>query len=151
MMLKNNIILRFAESADAEQIAVIEKTCFSQPWSINQIRDEITNEKAIFIVAAADSTICGYISGQLILDEFYISNIAVKSDYRGNGIASAIINFVIDVLKNKDCSLLTLEVRESNSIARKLYENNGFINLGIRKNFYSAPTENACIYTLYVK
>ncbi len=92
---------------------------------------------------------CGYISGQLILDEFYINNVAVTEKYRNMGIASSLINELIIKLKNTVCALATLEVRESNLNARKLYEKFGFINLGIRKDFYSHPIENACIYTLY--
>ena len=150
MMQKNNIIIRQAKNSDAEQIGEIEKNCFSQPWTVNQIKKEINNEKAIFIVASADDIICGYISGQLIIDEFYISNIAVSSDFRNLGIATAIIKKLIEILMQMKCALLSLEVRESNVIARKLYENTGFVNLGLRKNFYSAPKENACIYTLYL-
>lgn len=149
MMQRNNVILRIAVTSDAAMIADIEKSNFSRPWSKAQIEQEILNPKALFIVAENQGIVCGYVSGQLILDEFYISNIAVKNDCRNCGIGHSIINTLIDSLKVTDCSLITLEVRESNAPARHLYEKLGFINLGIRKNFYSMPSENACIYTLY--
>ena len=149
MMQRIDFSVRRAITFDAERIAHIEKECFSAPWSVAQVKDEIEKENVIFLSAVAENNFCGYISGQLILDEFYISNVAVTESFRGNGIASALIEHLISLLSEKNCSLMTLEVRESNVNARKLYEKFGFVNLGIRKNFYSHPTENACIYTLY--
>lgn len=138
-----------AELTDAYGISLIEKECFSAPWSENQIREEILKDNSVFLVTKIDNDLCGYISGQLIIDEFYINNVAVTEKYRNNGIASSLIEKLIDELQQTDCVLATLEVRESNINARKVYEKFGFINLGIRKDFYSHPRENACIYTLY--
>lgn len=150
MKLKTDYIITTAKTENAFEIAQIEAECFSQPWSQKQIENEISNEKALFLTAVSDDRVFGYVSGQLILDEFYISNIAVSSAYRTLGIGSALIKSLIKRLINTDCSLLTLEVRESNSSARYLYEKLGFQNLGNRKDFYSFPREDACIYTLYL-
>lgn len=150
MMQRNDCIIYYAHADDAKQIAKIEAECFSSPWSENQIEEEINNIKAIFLTAKTDSTVCGYVSGQLILDEFYISNIAVKDQYRNKGLGTLLLKKLIQILYEKSCSLVTLEVRESNFTARRLYENLGFIDLGIRKDFYSFPKENAHIYTLYL-
>lgn len=143
--------IEFAQLPDAERISQIESECFSQPWSFSQISEEIQNPDAVFICAKNNNDILGYVSGRLILGEFYISNIAVDSIYRNCHIGSALISELIEILKTKDCTLLTLEVRESNTNARKLYEKTGFVDLGIRKGFYSMPKEDAHIYTLYVK
>jgi ribosomal-protein-alanine N-acetyltransferase len=149
MMQRINFTLASAELSDACDISLIEDECFSAPWSENQIKDEISRDNVIFLTAKSDGNLCGYISGQLILDEFYINNVAVTEKCRNNGIASALIAELINKLKHCNCALATLEVRESNYGARNVYEKFGFENLGIRKNFYSKPTENACIYTLY--
>lgn len=149
MMQKTDFYISLAQITDADAIAEIEKECFSSPWSKNQIEDEITRDNVIFLVAKTDNILCGYISGQLILDEFYISNVAVTDLFRGRGVASLLIGELICKLQKRDCCMATLEVRESNISARRLYEKFGFINLGIRKDFYSLPKENACIYTLY--
>lgn len=135
---------------DAHAISEIEKKCFSSPWSENLIAEEILKDNVVFLTAKSQEILCGYVSGQLILDEFYISNIAVTADFRNCGIASSLLDSLIRILKNKNCVMITLEVRQSNAFAIKLYENFGFKNLGIRKNFYSSPTENAYIYTLYL-
>ena len=149
MMQKTDIVIRKAVVSDSGIIADIEKECFSSPWSVNQIAEEIVKENVVFLSAEINNVLCGYVSGQLILDEFYISNIAVTNAFRGRGVASLLLDKLINELQNKVCSFVTLEVRESNNSARRLYEKFGFSNLGIRKDFYSAPKENACIYTLY--
>lgn len=149
MRLKTDYNLEFAQIIDAEAIAELEKENFSSPWSLTQIIEEIKNPNSFFLTAKCGNNVLGYVSGQLIIDEFYISNIAVKSAYRNNGIATALLNTLIDIVRNKRAAFITLEVRESNTVARTLYEKLGFKNLGIRKNFYSHPTENANIYTLF--
>ena len=148
MKQRNNILIENALISDADMIARIENECFSAPWSLKQIEEEIAKENVIFIKAVCDNTLIGYVSGQMILDEFYISNVAVTAPYRKMGVGNKLISELIDMLKNTDCVFATLEVRQSNKNAISLYEKFGFENLGIRKNFYSLPTENAYIYTL---
>ena len=149
MKQKIKFDINSAGAADSGWIAEIEKQCFSSPWSENQIREETEKDNVIFIAAKSGDIGIGYVSGQLILDEFYISNIAVSEKYRNNGIASALLNELIKRLDTGNCTFTTLEVRESNLGARSLYEKFGFRLLGLRKDFYSAPKEDACIYTLY--
>lgn len=151
MMQKIKYLIRRAVVSDAVKISEIEKECFSLPWSLQQVRNEIPKNNVIFLSAVTDDDFCGYISGQLILDEFYISNVAVTEKFRRFGVGSALIDNLITELKNTECSLITLEVRVSNHSARHVYEKFGFQNLGLRKKFYSHPTEDACIYTLYLK
>ncbi len=149
MKQKIDYIVTDAIDSDASYIAKLEKECFSAPWSLAQITEEISKNNVIFLVSKTENDFCGYISGQLILDEFYISNVAVFEEFRCQGIASSLITELINRLEKTDCSFATLEVRQSNINARKVYEKFGFMELGIRKDFYTAPKENACIYTLY--
>lgn len=148
-MQKLNFNVEKAAFRDARAVAKIESDCFSLPWSYNQIAEEIAAENAVFLVAKADETVLGYVSGRLIYDEFFISNIAVDEKFHLCGVASALLDKLKEILSSKNCSLITLEVRESNSSARKLYEKYGFTDLGVRKDFYSAPKEDARIYTFY--
>ncbi len=149
MKLKTDFYVVCAEIDDAAEIAVLENENFSLPWTHEQICDEINKPNSIFLSAKAKDKLVGYVSGQLILDEFYISNIAVSKDFRNLGIAAALMSELINRVKASEAVLITLEVRESNEAAKRLYEKFAFVNLGIRKNFYSYPTENANIYTLY--
>ena len=151
MMQKIDYKIDYATSADCIFISQLENENFSSPWSLSQIESEILRADCYFFVARCGSEVIGYISGQLILDEFYISNIAVSSLYRKLGVASALINRLLSTLTEINCVFATLEVRYSNLPARSLYEKLGFELLGKRKSFYTKPTEDACIYTYYFK
>ena len=129
MMQKTDMRIKNAEAQDADIIAEIEIECFSAPWSKIQVAEEIVKENVIFLVAKIDDVLCGYVSGQMILDEFYISNIAVTKDYRNRGVASLLLEKLICELQSRTCAFATLEVRESNFSARKLYEKFCFTNL----------------------
>lgn len=142
-------IIRNAVAADAPAIAAIEAVCFSSPWSLAQIEDEIGKGNALFFVAKSGGTVCGYVSAEDICGECYMNNLAVASACRRRGIAAALMRSLTDAAKSRGCEFLTLEVREGNVPARNLYETCGFSLAGVRKNFYDVPKENACIYTLY--
>ncbi len=132
------------------EIALLEKECFSSPWSENALSEELNNESSHFIVAVSDKVL-GYIGVQEICGEAYITNIAVFDEYRKNGIGRKLLILAAEGAKSRKCEFITLEVRESNKSAISLYESEGFDIAGIRKNFYSDPTENGIIYTKYFR
>ncbi len=134
-----------------KQVAELEKLCFSEPWSEQSLFETIENNNNYFFVAEKDNIVLGYIGIYNICGEGNITDFAVFPQYRRKGIGSAIIKFAIDKCKSINMDFLTLEVRESNSNAISLYEKMGFIKIGIRKSFYSKPTENAILMTIYFK
>ena len=142
-------LIRTAALSDAERIAALEAACFSAPWSLRQIEEEITKDNAPFFVAVNAQGVCGYVSAEDICGECYMNNLAVSGEYRRQGIAAALMARLIEASRSRGCEFLTLEVREGNVPARKLYEACGFSLVGVRKNFYDAPKENACIYTIF--
>ena len=144
-----NIIIKKADNSFVEDIAELEKLCFYPPWSPAQIESEINKESAIFLVCICDGEFSGYVSGDNIAGELYIGNIAVKKEYQGKGLGYSLMKEIIEQAKNQNCSLLTLEVRKSNLSAIKLYEKCSMTLVGERRNFYTHPTEDACIYTIY--
>lgn len=144
-----DVIIRNAVAADAPVVATMEAACFSAPWSLAQIEDEIGKDNALFFVAESGGSVCGYVSAEDICGECYMNNLAVSVEYRRRGIADTLMRTLTDAAKSRGCEFLTLEVREGNVPARKLYETFGFSLVGVRKNFYDMPKENACIYTLY--
>lgn len=127
-------------------LAEIERACFHAPWSETMLREELG--KGIFLVAEQDGRTAGYVGCQTVQDEGYITNVAVSPDFRRQGIAKALITELIEQAKAKRLAFVTLEVRESNAAARALYAGAGFQPVGIRKNFYSNPTENAVLMTI---
>lgn len=130
------------------EIARLEAECFSQPWSENALSEELKNENSHFLAAVSDGVL-GYIGVQEICGEAYITNVAVFGEYRKEGIGRKLLNEACNSAKERGCEFITLEVRESNSAAISLYESEGFEKAGVRKNFYSSPTENGVIYTKY--
>ncbi len=141
-------ILKKMGAEHIEQIAVLEKECFSEPWSENALSEELANENSHFLVAVSDEVL-GYIGVQEICGEAYITNVAVFGKHRKSGIGRTLVRAACEGAQSRGCEFITLEVRESNVPAITLYESEGFEKAGLRKNFYSAPTENGVIYTRY--
>ena len=128
-------------------LAEIERACFHAPWSENMLREELG--KGIFLVAEQDGRTAGYVGCQTVLDEGYITNVAVSPDFRRQGIARALIAGAASRKPRENgLAFVTLEVRESNAPAIALYTGAGFAPVGKRKNFYSNPTENAVLMTI---
>lgn len=123
----------------------IEKACFSNPWSREDIAAQIDCPTSHFFVAVVSGKVAGYMGLQIFSGEGYVTNVAVLPQYRGQGIAKALISKQFE----NEMDFITLEVRESNTPAISLYEKTGFEKIGIRPNFYSNPTENAVIMTKY--
>jgi len=131
--------------------AQIEKDSFSRPWSEEALKEEIENETARFFVLFCAEKAVAYGGMHIVCGEAYIDNIAVFENLRGYGFGKHITNHLMQTAKKENCEFISLEVRESNIPAKKLYEKLGFIRIGRRKNFYSAPQEDAEIYTYYFK
>ena len=130
------------------QIAALERECFSTPWTENMLEDALFDSQASFIVAEAeDGSILGYAGLHVIVDEGYIDNIAVREEYRRQGVGEALLGAFIRFGTEK-LAFLTLEVRPSNEPAIRFYMKHGFAQVGRRKNFYSAPKEDALLMTL---
>ena len=133
-------------------VAAIERECFSKPWTEQMLRDEMDNMSASFIVAEADNgRAIGYAGLTVVLDEGYINNVAVRSQFRKNGVASALLDVFIRFAQAHELAFLTLEVRASNEAAIALYQKHGFEEVGRRKNYYEDPKEDALLMTRYFK
>lgn len=137
--------------SDISEITELEKTCFSEPWSEKSLKEELANDTARFYVLRDNETLLGYIGANNICNEVYITNVAVNEKYRGKGYGKMLVNHLVKQAEAENALFVTLEVRKSNESAIALYEKCGFKKIGERKNFYSKPTEDALIYTLYIK
>lgn len=137
---------------DALQTSLIEEECFTQPWSQKAFEDEFHNELATILVArdTKSGNVIGFADARVLCGECYINNIAVTASARGNGIGDALVTSLIDSVCDK-AEFITLEVRASNEVAQSLYKKHGFIQVGIRKNFYQKPTEDALLMTKNLK
>ena len=140
------MIIRQALTPDAEGIYEIEKLCFADPWSYESIVYEMeTNPAAYYVVAEIEGQIVGYAGLWWITDEGHITNVAVRPGFRGRGIASCVVETLLEHTEAEGIKDFTLEVRESNTAGIALYEKFGFCIEGMRKEYYRDNRENALI------
>lgn len=132
-------------AAHVPQVARLERLCFCDPWSEKSIASELQNPLSLWLVAQEDGRVLGYVGSQTVLDESDMMNVAVDPEFRRQGIARALIEALIAALAEGGSRCLRLEVRVSNESARSLYERMGFRKLGLRKNYYQNPREDALI------
>lgn len=130
------------------QMARIEALCFSQPWSEQSLRDELHAPLAHVLVCERDGAVLGYVGMRLVLDEGYITNIAVHPRFRRAGIGRALLGELRRYAERRGLDILTLEVRESNAGAQALYRACGFAPAGRRRRYYEEPVEDAILMTL---
>ena len=139
------MIITNMTSDHVAQIASMEKLCFSDPWSENSIASELDNKLSLWLVALEDGKVVGYVGSQTVLGWTDMMNIAVHPDYRRQGIAEKLVSKLVEELKVAQGENLTLEVRASNTPAISLYEKLDFQQVGLRKNYYHNPKEDALI------
>ena len=133
------------------QIEELEKQCFSLPWTWEQLMSQLPDDGHEFLAAEEDGKVLGYVGMMTVLDEGYISNVAVAPAFRRQGIADLLITELLDRARIRELSFVTLEVREHNEPAIALYRKHGFVPVGLRKNYYELPVENALLMTKYLK
>ena len=136
-------------AAHLDGVLEIENACFSRPWSRQSLENEMKSSHSLFYVAVENGCVTGYIGMSFVLDEGYLYNVAVRPGYREKGVGSALIQTLVTYCKKHNFAFLTLEVRESNRVARALYEKFGFVKVGERKQYYTDPVEAAVLMTLF--
>ena len=134
-------IIRMNES-HVSAVAELERQNFSEPWPEIAVRSELTNKLSLWLVALEGDTVVGYVGSQTVLGEADMMNIAVADTHRRRGIARMLVE---ELIRQLDAYQLTLEVRASNAPAIALYEKLGFTHVGLRKNYYHKPKEDALI------
>lgn len=138
-------LIRRMEEKDIEQVKQLEKQCFSVPWSENILKDGLNSRFDTYLVWEKDEIVTGYCALRVLADEGEIQRIAVLPSWRGYGIGKSLMEAMIQTSREKGAVQMSLEVRESNIGARKLYEKYGFMQEAVRRNYYENPVENACI------
>ncbi|CAG7839329.1 30S ribosomal protein S18 [Clostridium novyi B str. ATCC 27606] len=141
----NNLSLQEMKEEDLESVLKINNICFNPPWKLQTLKNEFRNNFSKYIVLKDQhNKIIGYAGIWLIIDEAHITNIAVHPDYRGLGASNYLMNGIMDICTEKKIPAITLEVRENNTVARNLYKKYGFLEEGLRKNYYG-PNVNALV------
>ncbi len=134
--------------SDAKELSRLDEKCFASPWSELSFLNEASNPLAQYVIAKTEEKIIGYAGFWQVVDEGQITNIAVLEEYRRRKIAQQMLERLIEKARKMQLSVLSLEVRESNLPAISLYEKFDFEKVGIRKDYYKNPTENAVLMDL---
>lgn len=144
--------IRYARPEDIDRLEALEELCFSVPWTRPILERQLASEAGVYVVAEDENgDILGYGGMSYVLDECYIFNVAVDPTHRGMGLGETLVSRLIDEARALDMSFISLEVRVGNSPAIALYEKHGFRTVGIRKNYYEAPKEDALLMTVFLK
>jgi ribosomal-protein-alanine N-acetyltransferase len=134
-----------------DEVAQIEKICFSTPWSRALFEGALHDTNSAWFIAEADGFVTGYAGLLDIAGEGHVLNIAVSPEYRRLGIGKRLMESLLARARDRQMELVTLEVRESGSAARTLYEKLGFKIAGRRPGYYEKPEEDAILMTLMLK
>ena len=143
-----NLLIRKADTGDLDFLEDIEKECSGMPWSREQFEEELNYPLAHTYVALADGEPAGFFSMHVVADDAHLNEFGVRSGYRRRGIGTALAEKMLGICRNNECSVFSLEVRESALPAISLYEKIGCRRAGTRKNFYLNPKEDALVYII---
>jgi ribosomal-protein-alanine acetyltransferase len=133
---------------DLDAVHVIEREAFSTPWPSHAYRQELENNRmAHYIVARCGDEIVGFAGMWLLVDEAHVTTFATHRTWRRQGIGERLLLALLDLARVRGAREATLEVRPSNTAARRLYEKYGFRNAGVRPRYYSDNHEEALIMT----
>ncbi len=149
---KNSIAIDIMKKEDIDQVLAIEQASFTMPWSRNLFLSEFRSASvSMLMVALADvsvRSVIGYIVCWLVADEVHILNLAVDRSFRRQGMAKSIVLAALKRAHQKGAKRAFLEVRSSNTAAKKLYLDLGFTGTSVRRDYYDEPIEDALVMTL---
>lgn len=134
-------------TAHTSSVFTVLSDAFSNPWSAETVFSLLNSKNAVCFGVFDGETLVGYAALEWVLDEGSLTDIAVLKDYRRKGIATLLMNRLMDEAKSQNLQFVTLEVRHSNIPAIKLYESYGFEQVGKRPSYYRDPVEDAILMT----
>lgn len=137
-------MIRRMKPEDLDQVMMLERQIFSRPWSEKSMRSALQQD-TIYLVDVADGKIRGYLGIWCMAEDGDLCNMAVAEQARRGGVASRLMEEGMACCRRQRVHRIVLEVRESNLPAKTLYQSKGFVPIGVRKQYYSEPRENAVI------
>lgn len=140
-------IVKFCDNHIAD-ILKVEQECFLTPWSEKMFKEEISGKFSHYYVAEIDGRAVAYMGMWSLSGEGHITNVAVAKSFRRQGIARKLISHFIKIAKSENLEFMTLEVKASNEAAISLYKSFGFVDVGVRKNYYENK-EDAYLLTKF--
>jgi len=147
MNLQADAPLRFGrlDASHLDAVLAIEVEAYPEPWTRAMFREEIRSEKSHFYVMSLGDELVGYGGFWLVLDEAHITSLTIRDVFRGRGYGRRLLRFIERAAATAGARMATLEVRESNSRARKLYTTAGYRIVGVRRGYYAKTKENGVV------
>lgn len=142
----SDVSLRALTASDSQAVWNMELRCFTDPWSADAVRETLSDENVSAIGAYDESgNLIGFGMVYVAADEADLADIAVSPARRRSGIGRALLKGLVSIASQRGAAAAYLEVRQSNTAAISLYTSAGFEALGVRKNYYRSPTEDAVV------
>ena len=147
MMSAGPIVERVTSGRDLDDVAALEAICFTNPWTREMLEREVRQSEVarVYVLRDNDGGVAAFCTCWLIVDELHINTIAVEPAKRRAGLASKLMQQVLGEAARAGARRATLEVRASNQPARRLYATLGFVETGVRPNYYTQPEEDAIV------
>ncbi|HEY7770881.1 ribosomal protein S18-alanine N-acetyltransferase [Longimicrobium sp.] len=143
--------VRRCREGDIARVLEIEISSFTMPWKEDTFRGLLKRTDSDFLVAEMDGDVVGYAAAWTVLDQAELGNVAVAPEARGAGVGGALVDAVVDHVRDRGAAELFLEVRVSNEAAKSVYRQRGFTGVGRRRAYYSHPTEDALVMRLRIQ
>jgi ribosomal-protein-alanine N-acetyltransferase len=138
---------RLASTADLDGVLAIEEASFNNPTTREWYEKELERPEVcfVYVLRVPEQPVAAFCAFWLVADQAHINNLAVLPELRGRGLGTELLRGVIAEAAHLGAAVLTLEVRESNKAAIQLYRAAGFVQAGVRKNYYTKPVEDALV------
>jgi [ribosomal protein S18]-alanine N-acetyltransferase len=130
-----NVVLRQMREEDADAVAAIEARAYAYPWTRGNFVDSIAAQYGC-VVLQQGPHVAGYAIVMNAVDDLHLLNITVAPEFQGRGLARRLMEWIESCARTAKCGGILLEVRPSNQRARDIYSALGFVQIGIRKNYY---------------
>ena len=143
----SSVSIRAAVFDDIPAISIIEQFApTAAHWTADHYKTRIRSQMACVLIAESDGKICGFLCSRIVAGEWEIENIVVAQEFRRRGVGAALMGALIAKWEESVGAAILLEVRESNTAARVLYEKHGLREVGRRRDYYHDPPEDAVLY-----
>ena len=141
------VVERLASSDDLDRVAALEAASFTNPWTREMLDRELRQSDVarVYVLRLPDRPVAAFCACWIVFDELHINTIAVDHSLRRQGLATTLMRRVMVEAAQAGAKRATLEVRRSNLPAQRLYGSLGFVEAGVRPNYYTQPDEDALI------
>jgi ribosomal-protein-alanine N-acetyltransferase len=141
------VIARASAQDDLSEVEALQRRAFTNTWGAEALQWELKNTDVarLYLLRSPGGALAGYCACWMVFDELHINSLAVDVPWRRRGLARRLLAEVFRDAVDAGARSATLEVRESNTAARRLYERLGFLVEGVRRDYYQEPREDALV------